>query len=96
MAQAPRQPTTPHKMLLKKYYIYDPHVGEELGGTPVEVEGEGDAALKYVRLTPEQAKYWVSQLGVGEKKFGDLDSAEQQRLNKMWGGKLIKEQQQGG
>jgi hypothetical protein len=54
---------------LREYHIYDPSVGETLGiGVPVITLSNGQ---RVVRLTEQQARYWIDQGVIGEKPLSE-------------------------
>jgi hypothetical protein len=51
---------------IKEYHIYDPNVGETLGiAVPVIALSNG---ARVVRLTEQQARYWLAQGVIGESR----------------------------
>jgi hypothetical protein len=54
---------------IREYHIYDPNIGETLGiGVPVIVLSNGQ---RVVRLTEQQARYWLHQGTIGEKPLSE-------------------------
>lgn len=58
--------------ILQPYYIYDPNVGDELGGLRVKAD---EKKGKFVLATPQQMQYWIDQGLAGEKPVGEISGA---------------------
>jgi hypothetical protein len=80
----------PAMQTLRKFYVYDPHVGDELGGVRVMKEEEGGEEVRFVLMHPVQSKYWTDIMAIGSEPLHRLHNETAKQLHHMWGGRLLK------
>jgi hypothetical protein len=61
---------------VQKYYIYDPHVGDELGSIRIKTDDDG----KHVLASPTWAQYWIDQGLMGTDPLTKLKEPQKKML----------------
>ena len=70
---------------MQPFYIYDPNVGDELGGMRVRQDKDGN---KHVLATVPQIQYWLDQGLLGDKPLGQISGPQKELLNQITRGRL--------
>lgn len=73
-----------HPRIMQKFYVYDPSVGDELGGLRVfsdkEKDGKEKDGTRHVLAVTAQVQYWIDQGLMGEKPVGELSDKSKKLL----------------
>jgi hypothetical protein len=68
-----------HPRILQKFYIYDPGVGDEVGGLRVlsdkDDKGNAKDGTKHVLAVQPQVQFFIDQGLMGEKPVGEISGA---------------------
>lgn len=72
-------------MALKTYYVYDPGVGETIGGERVKTDAKG---RKIVALNDGQADYLIQAGAVGKTPLAEVGGEQRAHLHQVMGGRI--------
>lgn len=77
--------------ILQKFYIYDPNVGDELGGLRVmdekDQKGNVREGRRHVMAVMQQVQYWIDQGLVGDKPVGEISDKHRKLLEQITRGR---------
>ena len=70
-------------VILQPFYIYDPNVGDDLGGLKVHDGDDG----RHVLASPQMAQYWMDQGLLGREPVSKLSGAAKSLLKQITRGR---------